>query len=598
MGCFFSFVTGIGIFATIYLTPLFLARVRGFSALQIGEAVFTTGLFQVCAIPFYTVLARRIDLRWLMMFGLACFAVSMWNFTPITHDWGWRELLLPQAFRGFSQQFAVAPTVTLTLGGLAPERLKLASGLFNLMRNLGGAIGIAACGTILNDRTNLHFLRLAEHLNSGNPAMLQLPSAGWRERDAGARRGRAAWACRGAEALWSLDTARGADADLCRRILRHRAVLRRRDDHGAADAQARDAARTGSGRSLRRGQLERRNATAAVIGAGDFIGSAIARKFAAEGFTVFAGRRNGEKLAPLVHDIEAKGGRVVARSLDARQEDAIAAFLRAADEEAPLEVCIFNVGANVNFPLVDTTERVFRKVWEMACYAGFLAGREAARLMLPHGRGAIFFTGATASLRGGAGYAAFAAAKAGLRAVAQSAARELGPKNIHVAHLVIDAGVDTAWVRERIRAREGDEAVAQSRSQPADAAGLGRGGLLAALSAATRCVDVRDGYPAVWREVVMAHAHRGIPLRLRQSECVSEPSRDSRHRARTGARFVYVPVLLGGVFKLTNNRSPAESWRGSGTSRNTSGWRPAFPAAPRHHAVRAAIRSFQSTRWC
>ncbi|MBV9249630.1 MAG: DHA2 family efflux MFS transporter permease subunit [Acetobacteraceae bacterium] len=173
LGCFFSFVTGIGIFATIYLTPLFLARVRGFSALQIGEAIFTTGLFQVCAIPFYTVLARRIDLRWLMMFGLACFAISMWNFTPITHEWGWRELMVPQAFRGFSQQFAVAPTVTLTLGGLAPERLKLASGLFNLMRNLGGAIGIAVCGTILNDRTNLHFLRLAEHLNTGNAAMLR-----------------------------------------------------------------------------------------------------------------------------------------------------------------------------------------------------------------------------------------------------------------------------------------------------------------------------------------------------------------------------------------------------------------------------------------
>jgi DHA2 family multidrug resistance protein len=173
LGCFFSFVTGIGIFATIYLTPLFLARVRGFSAWEIGEAVFTTGVFQVCAIPFYTVLARRIDLRWLMMFGLTCFAISMWYFTPITHDWGWRELLLPQAFRGFSQQFAVAPTVTLTLGGLAPERLKLASGLFNLMRNLGGAIGIAVCGTILNDRTNLHFERLAEHLNTSNPAMLQ-----------------------------------------------------------------------------------------------------------------------------------------------------------------------------------------------------------------------------------------------------------------------------------------------------------------------------------------------------------------------------------------------------------------------------------------
>jgi MFS transporter, DHA2 family, multidrug resistance protein len=174
LGCFFSFVTGIGIFATIYLTPLFLGTVRGFSALQIGMAVFSTGLFQVCAIPVYTICAKRFDLRWLMMFGLACFAVSMWNFAPITHDWGGRELLLPQALRGFAQQFAVAPTVTLTLGSLAPDRLKLASGLFNLMRNLGGAIGIAACGTLLNNRTNLHFERLAEHLNSGNPAMLGL----------------------------------------------------------------------------------------------------------------------------------------------------------------------------------------------------------------------------------------------------------------------------------------------------------------------------------------------------------------------------------------------------------------------------------------
>jgi NAD(P)-dependent dehydrogenase (short-subunit alcohol dehydrogenase family) len=205
--------------------------------------------------------------------------------------------------------------------------------------------------------------------------------------------------------------------------------------------------------------MERRRATVAVIGAGDFIGGAIAKKFAAEGFTVFAGRRNGEKLAPLLQQIAAAGGQAFGRSLDARQEDDVAAFLQEADREAPLEVCIFNVGANVNFPLLETTERVFRKVWEMACYSGFLAGREAARLMLPRGRGAIFFTGATASLRGGIGFAAFAAAKFGLRAVAQSAARELGPSNIHVAHLVIDSGVDTAWVRERIKAREGEEAL-------------------------------------------------------------------------------------------------------------------------------------------
>jgi NAD(P)-dependent dehydrogenase (short-subunit alcohol dehydrogenase family) len=205
--------------------------------------------------------------------------------------------------------------------------------------------------------------------------------------------------------------------------------------------------------------LQGRNATAAVIGAGDYIGAAIAKRFAREGFTIFAGRRNGEKLAPLVSEIEAAGGSIVARSLDARKEEEVTAFLQDADERAPLEVCIFNVGANVNFPFVETTERVFRKVWEMACYSGFLAGREAAKHMLARGHGCIFFTGATASLRGGVGYAAFASAKFGLRAVAQSAARELGPKNIHVAHLIIDAGVDTAFVRERIKAQGGEEAL-------------------------------------------------------------------------------------------------------------------------------------------
>jgi NAD(P)-dependent dehydrogenase (short-subunit alcohol dehydrogenase family) len=189
------------------------------------------------------------------------------------------------------------------------------------------------------------------------------------------------------------------------------------------------------------------------VGAGDYIGSAIARRFAREGYHVFAGRRNGERLAPLVAEIEAAGGVCTGLSLDARQEEAVADFMAQADAAAPLEVVVFNIGANVNFPLLDTTERVFRKVWELACYAGFLTGREAARRLLPHGRGSIFFTGATASVRGGSGYTAFASAKFGLRAVAQSMARELGPHNIHVAHLLIDAGVDTEWVRQRIMAR-------------------------------------------------------------------------------------------------------------------------------------------------
>ena len=218
-------------------------------------------------------------------------------------------------------------------------------------------------------------------------------------------------------------------------------------------------------------ETPRRNATAAIIGAGDFIGAAIARRFAAEGYIVFVGRRDGEKLAPLVEQIEAAVGRVVARALDAREEDQVIAFLAEAEAMAPLEVCIFNVGANVNFPLTETTSRVFRKVWEMACYGGFLAGREAAKLMLPRGKGSIFFTGATAGLRGGVGYAAFASAKFGLRALAQSAARELGPRGIHVAHLVIDAGVDTAWVRARISERSGGAEIPPGRLMRPEAVG-------------------------------------------------------------------------------------------------------------------------------
>lgn len=205
--------------------------------------------------------------------------------------------------------------------------------------------------------------------------------------------------------------------------------------------------------------MKQLNASVAIVGAGDFIGAAIARRFAAEGYLVHGGRRNGEKLEHLKAEIEASGGRFVGHSLDARDESAVRAFMQTADISAPLEVSVFNVGANVSFPILETTERVFRKVWEMACYGGFLTGREAANVMLPRGAGSIFFTGATASMRGGKGYAAFASAKAGLRATAQAMARELGPQNIHVAHLIIDSGVDTAWVRERMAAAKGAEAV-------------------------------------------------------------------------------------------------------------------------------------------
>ncbi|HTR40003.1 MAG TPA: DHA2 family efflux MFS transporter permease subunit [Pseudomonadales bacterium] len=174
LGCVLSFITGIGIFATIFLTPLFLGYVRGFSAWQIGMAIFSTGAASLIGVPFYIMLARKFDTRWLMMFGMALFGFSLWNFSFITNQWDGGNLFWPQILRGFPQVFVVAPAVTLGLGSLPPARLKYASGLFNMMRNLGGAIGIAVCATILNDRTNLHFLHLAENLNATNAPMRQM----------------------------------------------------------------------------------------------------------------------------------------------------------------------------------------------------------------------------------------------------------------------------------------------------------------------------------------------------------------------------------------------------------------------------------------
>jgi len=177
LGCLLSFITGIGIFTTIYLTPLFLGYVRGFSAWQTGIAIFSTGAASLLGTPVYILLARRFDTRWLMVFGLACFGLAMWSFSFITHDWGAAELLVPQILRGFPQVFAVAPSVNLGLGSLPPARLKYASGLFNMMRNLGGAVGIAVSAAIINDATNLHFQRIAAHLNPANEAMERFVAA-------------------------------------------------------------------------------------------------------------------------------------------------------------------------------------------------------------------------------------------------------------------------------------------------------------------------------------------------------------------------------------------------------------------------------------
>ena len=196
------------------------------------------------------------------------------------------------------------------------------------------------------------------------------------------------------------------------------------------------------------------NPVCLIVGAGDYIGAAIARRFAAGGYTVCLGRRTGEKNAALVRQITEAGGSAYAYTLDGREEAQIELRFAAIEKEiGPLAVVIANAGGNVSFPIRETTEQVFYKVWKMACLSGFLTGREAAKYMVPRNKGSIFFTGATASLRGGSGFAAFASAKFGLRALAQSMARELGPQNIHVAHLIIDAGVDTEFVRERIKQR-------------------------------------------------------------------------------------------------------------------------------------------------
>ena len=190
-----------------------------------------------------------------------------------------------------------------------------------------------------------------------------------------------------------------------------------------------------------------------IVGAGDYIGAAIARRFAEGGFTVCMGRRNGDKLLPLVDEILYNGGKAHGFTMDARDEENTAIIFEKIEKDiGPIDLVIFNVGGNVYFPILDTTARVFRKVWEMACFAGFFTGREAARYMIPRGKGKIFFTGASASMRGKSGYSAFSAGKGGLRMLTQSMARELGPQNIHVAHLIIDAGVDTAFVRARIKA--------------------------------------------------------------------------------------------------------------------------------------------------
>ena len=188
---------------------------------------------------------------------------------------------------------------------------------------------------------------------------------------------------------------------------------------------------------------------ALIIGAGDAIGSAIARKFAQSGLTICAARRNADRLNPLIEELNSAGCKIHGFGCDARKEDQVEdLFAKIEANIGEIEVVVFNVGANVPMTILNTDSKKFFKIWEMACFAGFLTGKIAARIMEKRNRGTILFTGATASTRGAAGFGAFASAKHGLKAMVQSLAREMGPKNIHVAHIVIDSAVDTDWIRE------------------------------------------------------------------------------------------------------------------------------------------------------
>ncbi len=303
-----------------------------------------------------------------------------------------------------------------------------------------------------------------------------------------------------------------------------------------------------------------RNATAAIIGAGDYIGSAIAKKFAAEGYAVFAGRRSADKLEKLKSEIEAADGACVARGLDARKEEDIIAFLNEADAHAPLEVCIFNPGANVNFPILETTERVFRKVWEMACYGGFLTGREAARHMLKHGKGTILFTGATASC---------AAARAtplsrppssacapwrrrwraswGLR-ISMSPISSSTPVSIPLSSRIASA---PAAATRRWPASSQTSSCTRNPSPTPTGICTSRNA-----NAWTFELDVR----ALQGNLVMPKVEFlfdfGSPNAFLSWRVIPGIEK------RTGATFEVTPVLLGGIFKATGNKSPVEAFAG------------------------------------
>ena len=191
------------------------------------------------------------------------------------------------------------------------------------------------------------------------------------------------------------------------------------------------------------------NKVALIIGAGDATGGTIAKRFAKGGYITCMTRRNADNLLPLIEEIQADNGHAYGFGSDARKEEQVIELIETIESTiGAIDVMVFNIGANVPCSILEETAQKYYKIWEMACFSGFLVGREVAKRMVTREKGTIIFTGATAGIRGSANFAAFAGAKHALRALAQSMARELGPKNIHVAHVVVDGAIDTAFIKE------------------------------------------------------------------------------------------------------------------------------------------------------
>ena len=215
-----------------------------------------------------------------------------------------------------------------------------------------------------------------------------------------------------------------------------------------------------------------KNKVALIIGAGDNLGSAICKCFSNDDFVVVAARRNGDKLVTLQNEIETTGGVFHGYSLDARKENDVVEFIKKIEKNiGPIDAAIYNIGGNIKFGITETTSRKYYKTWEMAAFGAFLFGREVANYMIERKSGTIMFTGATASVRGGDGFSAFSGAKHAKRSLAQSMARELGPKGIHVAHVVIDGAIDTPWIKELFQDYYNEKKPIDGLMNPNDIAG-------------------------------------------------------------------------------------------------------------------------------